>query len=118
MCETPFDDKMYMSLYNSGVLTEDDDLDDLSNCSDAVLHLQGVVSSIIDCCLTHHKTSVFAVAVDFNAFQAVLHLHASKEPGADGLRTSFDGHVQVDGFSTVHMDYLLRDAGHVDHGHY
>lgn len=107
-----------MSLYNCSIPTEDDDFDDLPGCSNTVLHLQGVVSSIVDGRLPNHQTSEFAAAIDFNAVQAVLHLRAPEEPGADGLRTACDGHVQVDGFSTVHMNYLLRDAGNVDLGHY
>ena len=99
-------------------LTEDDDLDDLSCHANGILHLKCVVSCVIDGCFADDKMSVFAVAVNLNAVQAVLQLDAAKGPGADGRRFGLYGDVEVDWFATVHMDNLLRNVGHVDLGHH
>lgn len=61
---------------------------------------------------------VFVVTVDLDAVQAVLQLDTSEEPGADWQRSGFYGDVEVDGFAAVHVDNLLRDAGHVNLGHH
>lgn len=61
---------------------------------------------------------VFAIAVNFDAVQAVFQLDTTEEPGADGLWLGLDGDVEVDGFAAVHMYDLLRDASYVNLGHH
>lgn len=108
----------YQISFVESILTEDDDLDDLSCHANSVLHLQRVVSRVVDGGLTDDEIGVFAVAVDLDAVQAILQLNAAKGPGADGMRTGFDWQVEVNGFAAVHMNNLLRNAGDVDLGHH
>lgn len=99
------------------LLTEDDDLDDLSGDADGVLHLKRVVSCVVDIGVTDDEMCVFSIAVYLDAVQAVLEFDTSKEPRADRLWLGFNGNVEVNWFSTVHMDNLLRNTGHINLGH-
>lgn len=100
------------------VLTEDDDLDDLSCNADGVLNLKRVVSCVVDGGLADDEVSVFSIAVNLDTVQAVLQFDATEVPGAGRLRSGLYGNVEVNGFSAMHMDDLLWDVGHVDLGHH
>lgn len=98
------------------LLTEDDDLDDLSGNADSILHLKCVISCVVNSGVTDDEMRVFSIAVYLDAVQAVLEFDTSKEPRADRLWLGFNGNVEVNWFATVHMDNLLRNTGHINLG--
>lgn len=109
---------MQLLLRPESLLTKDDDLDNLGCNPDGILHLECIVSRVIDRSFTDHKVAMFAIAGYFDTIQAVFQFDTTKVPRADGLWFGHYGNVEVNGFSTVHMDSLLRDVGHVDLGHH
>lgn len=48
-------------------LTEDDDLDDFGRHANSILHLQRVVTGVIDGGITDQQVGIASVAVDLNA---------------------------------------------------
>lgn len=98
-------------------LTEDDDLDDLGGNPNGIFHFECVVARVVDGGVTDGEVRVFSIAVYLDAIQTVFEFDASKEPRADSLRFGFNGDVEVDWFSPVHMHDLLRNTGHINLGH-
>lgn len=102
----------------SSLLTKNDDLNDFSCHANSILHLQCVVTSVIDGGITDDEVGIFSIAVYFDAIKTVLQFDASKIPGTDGLRFGLYGNVEVDGFSMVHVNNFLRNASQVDLGNH
>lgn len=97
-------------------LTKNDDLDDFSCNANSILHLQSVVTCVIDGGITDDKVGIVSIAVYFNAIKTVLQFDPSKIPGTDGLWFGLYGNTEVDGFSMVHVNNFLRNASQVDLG--
>lgn len=116
-CKCPLTGTASNHLCPESLLTKDDDLDDLCRNANNVLDFKCVVPCVVDGGLTDDKTGVFSIAFYLDAVEAVLQFDTAEVPGADRLWSGLYGNVEVNGFSPVHVDNLLRDVGHVNFGH-
>lgn len=92
------------------LLTEDDNLDFLRGNTNIVLHLQGVVPSVINGSVTYGEFGKPASAADFDTL-CDFYLVITEVPRADWRWPADNGQVQLEGLSGTDVDSLLRNAG-------
>lgn len=96
------------------VHTQDGDFDDLPDDTNSILHLQSVVTSVINGGVGHGQFGELASALDLHPI-CDLHLVVSKVPGADGRRPADNGQVHLQGLSRQDVDSPLGGAANVHH---